>query len=71
MNSTANFVLSDYLVRQGKGQTPPKKWGNPRFTQRQGLTASEVVRFFPGPHTTLCLGLLEIGGSLLFGLRTE
>lgn len=68
VNSTANFVRSDCGGRQGKGQTPPEKWGNPGFTQTQGLTASEMVRFFPGPHAAPCLSLLELGGSLLFRL---
>ena len=71
MNSTANSVRSDCGGRQGKGQTPPKKWGNSGFTQMQGLTASEIVSFFPGPRAALCLGLLELGGSLLFGLRSS
>lgn len=66
MNCAANFVHSDCGGRQGKGQTTPKKCGNPGFTQMQGFTASEIVSFFPGPHTAPCLGLLELGGSLLF-----
>ena len=64
MSNTANFLHS-------KGQTPPKKWGNPGFTQTQGLTASEIVSFFPEPHAAPCLGLLELGGSLLFRLRSS
>lgn len=63
MNCAAKFVHSDCGGRQSKGQTPPKKWGNPGFTQMQGFTASEIVGFFSGPHTAPCLGLLEPGGS--------
>lgn len=46
MSCAAKFVHSDCEGRQGKGQTPPKKLGNPGFTQMQGFTASEIVGFF-------------------------
>lgn len=46
MSCAAKFVHSDCGGRQSKGQTPPKNWGNPGFTQVQGCTASEIVGFF-------------------------